>query len=314
MENKEINLLDILEKFADSNDNKINGNIPAVYMLDNEETNKYYIGATSKKDNRYKSHVFNLKNNTHVNYKLQEVYNENSNFKLKEIPVDNSNLAFKIEKELIINSRKDPNCLNIKDCVPYTEECRKNMSLAQLERFKDPIERQKLSLIKQGKDNSFYGKQHSEETKEKLRVSGKKLWLNPEFKNKQIEDGIKRWEDSNFRNHQIQIQTQIWSNPELREHVRKKGLERYENEPERKEKQRQVVIELMKNPEARRKSSEGAIKQWENPEFKAKICKRISIDGNEYESIKTASDLLGIIYTTLYSRINSTNFPTYFYL
>lgn len=41
---------------------------------------------------------------------------------------------------------------------------------------------------------------------------------------------------------------------------------------------------------------------------------RISIDGTEYNSLKEASEITGIKYTTIQNRLRNPNFPTYIYI
>jgi very-short-patch-repair endonuclease len=61
-----------------------------------------------------------------------------------------------------------------------SEETKKLISIRKIGTKRTEEERRKISIKTTGKGNPFYGKKHSEETKQKLRNKHKKWWLIPE--------------------------------------------------------------------------------------------------------------------------------------
>lgn len=205
MEIDKIDLLNILEVLSESKEIKTIDIKPVVYILDNEETNKYYIGATIKNNIRRKEHLNALNNGSHRNPNLQKAFDENPNFKWKEFETDNAENAFKIEKVLIKECRDDSNCLNIRGGTEpamlnrkTSEETKALQSKIAKERiangWKTPITGKKLSeetkqhlsetrkkLFKEGFINPFTGKTHSKENKLKQSNLIKSQWEDPAF-------------------------------------------------------------------------------------------------------------------------------------
>lgn len=121
------------------------------YILHNPVTDQVYIGSGVLK-NRENSHILKLKNNVHENYKLQKAYNLNPNFDFIGVEVEehtlkehNRVLAFEFEQQLISDFNSFEGCLNIAKSV----------------------------------DAGFYGRKHSQESKDKMRQSKLELWSDP---------------------------------------------------------------------------------------------------------------------------------------
>jgi len=47
--------------------------------------------------------------------------------------------------------------------------------------------KEKMSILQTGENNSFYGKKHTDATKEKNRTASIRLWKNPEYRKNQVE-------------------------------------------------------------------------------------------------------------------------------
>lgn len=111
--NKACLILNVLSKFEENKSEKNINHQIVVYKAENEETGKYYIGASTKKDRRYKDHLRDLKNNEHCNSRFQNAYNENSNFIFKSAEIEDDKFAFDLERIIIKECLDDPDCLNL---------------------------------------------------------------------------------------------------------------------------------------------------------------------------------------------------------
>lgn len=159
-------ILTVLENTTDSNSNNSN-NVPALYIIENEKTGNYYIGATNNKRIRRSGHFRDLRNNSHINKKLQTEFNSNPDLTWRELPLDSSTHAFDIEKTLIELSKDDPSCLNIKSVVPFTDEHCNNISIGKTGYKHTEEAKEKFSLWERTK-----------ETKDKMSNSKKELFIN----------------------------------------------------------------------------------------------------------------------------------------
>ena len=85
--------------------------------------------------------------------------------------------------------------------------------------------------------------------------------------------------------------------PEVTKELMRRSSKEYQSRPEVLEKNRNMAIERMKDPNNREISRRGAINQWKDPEMRKKLiaarCKKITIDGMEYNSVKEATSILG---------------------
>lgn len=146
-----------------------------LYKIENEETKDYYIGTTSRKDQRLKEHLSDLKSNTHQNTKFQESFNSNSNFKIVTIPVLNKNIGFNLEKIILKECKDDELCLNLRGSVnlPSLSDESKNKISNSLKEFylnnPDRVEKIREQQL---------GKIISEEAKHKQSISMKKYYDN----------------------------------------------------------------------------------------------------------------------------------------
>ena len=133
-----------------------------IYSIDNIVNGKSYIGSSNDIRYRWNRHLKLLHNNCHNNHHLQKSYNKygekNFSFQiLEEVP---QNKLKTIEQQYLDVIRVIPfwyyNINYDADRINYTSEVLKKMSDVK-----------KGKHI--GKDNPFYGKKHSKETKQKIR-------------------------------------------------------------------------------------------------------------------------------------------------
>lgn len=83
--------------------------------------------------------------------------------------------------------------------LPITEETRKKMSETQKKRYENPEEREKRRISSLGENNPFFGKHHTEETKDKIRNHKTGTKDSEETKEKKRIANLKRYEDPEER-------------------------------------------------------------------------------------------------------------------
>ena len=155
--------------------------IKGIYCIENLLNNKKYIGSSIDCDHRWYIHIWHLKRKDHPNIHLQSAwdkYGENS-FKFYIIEQDI------LEEELLYKEQSYMNLYNTLD-----RECGYNIAADTTAPMKGRKHSEQSLLLmserKKGEKNNFYGKHHTEETKQKLRKDkiGKKLL--PEHREKVI--------------------------------------------------------------------------------------------------------------------------------
>jgi group I intron endonuclease len=118
----------------------------AIYQIRNKINNKLYIGSTNNVRKRWNNHRSKLNNKRHENSYLQAAWDkygeENFEFSILEQVTDQN----RIEKEIFY----------LQETKSYERNIGYNFD-------KNPID-------KSGKNNPFYGKTHSKQTKEKLKI------------------------------------------------------------------------------------------------------------------------------------------------
>jgi group I intron endonuclease len=128
----------------------------AIYQIQNKINNKIYIGSTNNVRKRWNNHRSKLNNGKHENQYLQLAWQKYGQEAFEFTIVEEVNDNNRIEREIYyLNEKKS-----------YERDIGYNFD-------KNPTD-------KSGINNSFYGKQHSEETKQKLREIANKR--SPELK------------------------------------------------------------------------------------------------------------------------------------
>ena len=187
------------------------------------------------------------------------------------------------------------------------------MSEAQIRRYKDPINRQKIIEQTTGKNNPFYGRKHTNETKEKISVINKVKWKNPEYIKKQKADGIKRFKNEDFRENNKNKNIETWKDPNLRKHVSELAISRL-SDPDVRTKMSDAQKLVMTNSDNIEKSRNGAKKQWETTNIREKICRKVSMYGIIYLSMTDASKCLNISISNVQYKCNNIHNPDCFYV
>jgi len=142
-------------------------NTVGIYKIENLINNKTYIGQSRNIKQRIYTHRYELNNNKHKNQVLQRAWDKygKDNFKfeiIEECEIDNLNV---LERKWIVyyDSYKDNNGYNL----DFGGNANKEMS----QETKDKISLNHSDI--NGENNPFYGKQHSEETKQKISNANK---------------------------------------------------------------------------------------------------------------------------------------------
>ena len=177
-----------------------------IYVINNKISNKKYIGQTIKYyKKRWSNHINLLKNNKHNNNHLQNSWNKygEENFEfilLHELIFDNENdrknMLDLIEKIYIVgwNLLDDRYGYNIS-----SGGSNGNNFAGKSEEEMNDI-KNKMSENTTGKNNPFYGKHHTEETKEKISNAKMGKYIgnkNPMFGKHHTEEAKKKMSNAN---------------------------------------------------------------------------------------------------------------------
>jgi group I intron endonuclease len=168
-----------------------------IYKIQNNVTGGIYIGCSQNIEKRFKQHQNRLKRGNHPNLHLQSSVNkhglENFTFEVlfesycEEYVLKNleSFFIWSENPEKLYNivvpedfQTKSINYLDFQErkVKAWKETVSKNGGLPR----KTPELKQRQSEAVSGEKNGFFGKEHSEETKEILRAKAKDRWSNPQ--------------------------------------------------------------------------------------------------------------------------------------
>ena len=166
----------------------MNNDIRGVYYILNKINNKIYIGSSCRIYKRFKEHRYFLNKNKHINKHLQRAWNkyneENFEFGIIEIVCDIDDDLLDAEQAWMdyFNSYDIQYGYNISAYAEgsggykVSEETKEKIRQWHIGQKASEETKNKLSLLRKGELNGFYGKHHSEEAKEKIKNSkvGKK--------------------------------------------------------------------------------------------------------------------------------------------
>jgi group I intron endonuclease len=118
----------------------------AIYQIRNKINNKIYIGSTNNINKRWNNHKSKLNNKIHENSYLQAAWDKYGEENFEFSIIEQVNDQNRIEKEIFY----------LQETKSYERHIGYNFD-------KNPTD-------KSGKNNPFYGKQHSKETKDKIKL------------------------------------------------------------------------------------------------------------------------------------------------
>ena len=185
-------------------------NISGIYAIICRNSGRYYVGSSNCIRRRKSKHFSDLIKNRHHNHYLQNIFNKYGKDSIffiicEECPPQD---LIKIEQRYLDEGKFDSFCVNYSfsaDRTSITEETRKKISLSLKGRIFSKQHKTQISLSKKGKkrinfsnihiqnlsksatgkNNSFYGKRHTNESKRKMSNSrnGKiPFWLMKKIK------------------------------------------------------------------------------------------------------------------------------------
>jgi len=110
------------------------------------------------------------------------------------------------------------------------------------------------------------------EHKEKMSEVRKKLWEDPEFRKKRNESHRKTWEDPEFKEKMGENSKKLWEDPEHKKLISDSMKKTWED-PEHKEKVSDAIKQHHSDPEFRKKQGEKMREVLSDPEIREKISK-----------------------------------------
>jgi len=117
----------------------------AIYKITNKHNGKFYIGSTNCIKKRWRNHLCKLRQGKHENSYLQQAWDK----------YGETAFEFSIVEEVMNNNRIEREIYYLNETKCYDRNIGYNFD-------RNPTD-------KSGANNSFYGKEHSDETKQKLR-------------------------------------------------------------------------------------------------------------------------------------------------
>jgi group I intron endonuclease len=158
-----------------------------IYKILNTANNKFYIGSSTNIEHRWRVHQCYLKCKQHPNKYLQYAWDK----------YGSEYFEFSVLKELEGDPRQEEQRI-ILETKCYDREIGYNLStntISPMEGKKHSAESiSRMSEAKKGKKNHFYGKTHTEETKQRISKVKKNIPLDPEHKKKVLETAWKKGE------------------------------------------------------------------------------------------------------------------------
>lgn len=268
----------------DDPENKI-----GVYLLHNPETDQAYVGSSQDIEERRKIHLGFLKRGNHPNGRLQAAYNVNPNFEFVGLVLGDREASFDYEQSVIDDLRGYKGLLNIsrdaRYCsVPFTDETKRKISESNMGKKHTDQAKAKIGAASRGNTYAL-GVKHSPEFGAKVseRLMGHATSAETRAKIGKANTGKVHTEET-----------------KLAISLKKTGVKQ---DPEVVERRAVSLRGQTRTPEQ--------IQMYR--EAKVSVAKKISIDGVVYGSLNEAGRVLGLNPGTVYARLNSDNFATWFY-
>lgn len=312
--------------------------VPGAYIIVDKNTNNTYVGSTGDLIIRKGKHEALLNNNQHHNRNLQKAFNEGADLEFTGVDLPDRETAYDFEQEFIdeflVSNKLFNIAVNARDGatgLPITEETREKMRQAQLGKKRSPESIAKAVLKNTGlkRSDEFRekmskirtGMKPSEETIQKL-VDSHLGYIMPQEQKDKISASNKGKivTEEHRRNLSIAL-TGKKASAETIEKMRIASTGRKHSD-ETKEKNRIASTgrvmskeEIERSREARtgQKRTEEQIQNLKNSPASLSRAKAVIADGIEYFSIGEAARAHNVVYTTVTSRIDSPNFPGWYF-
>lgn len=277
-----------------------------IYKIVNTATGKCYVGSAKNFTKRWARHFKDLRNGAHSSIKLQRSYDKHGETVF--IPQIIEELEYSkdqiIEREDYWMARLDSksNGYNIASASfgdvlsnhPNRTEIIKKISNSINDNISNMTQHERNEKFGQpGKLNGMFGRTHTEETITKIN-NNRTSWANVhkgtplhELLGNEVADKIKKSVSTANKNNKY------W-------------LGKIHTE-ETKEKISNSKKGKKASPEAIELNRQAQLRRWANIRANNKL-PSITVDGVNYNSIKTASEILGVSVKTLRNRANNPNF------
>lgn len=249
------------------------------YLLHNQETDQTYVGSGILYE-RYKYHKNSLDKNKHGNYKLQIAFNKNPNFDFIGLPVNENNFTNEQNRELALILEQNTINENINNKLLLNIS--KNVEFPRLG-IKDSEE----TILKKKEARDNYINSLSEEEKNKYSIKMRDKMKNNTHAAGHIktEEEIQKWRESRKGYfHSEETRQKISDN--------NKGLRKGIKLSEDRRKQQQDILSTVREKQK----------------------KKVKINDVIYESLNDAARNMCINVTTVFERINNSNFKDWNYL
>ncbi|UVD32212.1 putative homing endonuclease [Vibrio phage phiKT1028] len=159
-----------------------------VYILLEPQSKKFYIGSCENVNERFQRHIDELNRDAHHNQNMQELHNDGKEFYLFYGEHETREEAYQEEEKLIKENKDNPLMLNISLGARGGDNLTLNPNReAIIQKMTDHLkvrysqlseEERKAKYGRSGEANGMYGKNHSEESKQKMSdtAKGRPTW------------------------------------------------------------------------------------------------------------------------------------------
>lgn len=280
-----------------------------IYEIRNKENDNFYIGSTNNYKKRKRRHLTDLRNNVHHNTYLQRAFNKygEKSFEFNIlIELDNKESLFEHEQKAIDEMNPPYNIGAVGGGDNYSnhpnkEELRIKLTNHLRSWRENLTDVEKEELIKRnyiGKNNPNYGNKWNEDQRLTASKRMKKHFKdNPWQKEKMVETSRNYWDNISEEDYEKFCEL-------------KKIQNAGERNPFHGKTHSKETLNKMSDVRKKFYKSMSEKEKYE----KLKVTRKISIDGEIFNTCMSAAKKLGVNNGTITHRLKSPNYPNYIYL
>lgn len=308
------------------------------YLIVDKNTDMAYVGSTNDLLSRKSKHEALLNNNKHHNKKMQKAFNNGADLEFIGVELHDRDAAYDFEQVTIDDFYHSGllynRAINARDGysgLPLTDETRQKMRIAQLGKKRDPTVIEKVRIANTGKKRTEEMRRHlskvktgtkaSVETKQKLRNSHLG-YIMPQEQKQKISESNKRKEitETHRKNLSLALKGKKHTE-ETKEKLRliKTGSKHTQSAKEKIRLASTGRIMPRESVERSRllrtgsKRTKEQIDNLKNSPASLSRAKAVVANNIEYFSIGEAARQNKIVYSTALQRLNSPNFPEWYF-